>query len=214
MSNTVQKSRVKLSILILTVPNRVGNCFLKLINDIQTQIGDRNHIEVLGLFDNKKRTLGEKRQSLLDIANGDYVVFIDDDDRVAPTYIDDIMDALKKNPTTDCVVFDCICRYNKQDVHCKYGIEYEYDTTKLKQGKWWGKPAHTMVYKSSIAKKHKYISISNGEDTEWVKRACQEIKVQTRIDKVLYYYDQNNQTSETRGPKSKTTLNKPVECLN
>lgn len=201
-------SRVKLSILVLTVPNRVDKSFIKLIKELQRQIGTRQNIEILGLFDNKKRTLGEKRQSLIDIANGDYIVFIDDDDRIAQTYIDDIMDCLEKNPETDCVVFDCICNYNKQNILCKYGIEYDYG--KIRNGMWYGKPAHTMVYKTTIAKKHRYTYISNGEDTDWVKRANQDIKHQSRINKVLYYYDQDNETSETRGPHSQNTLQKPT----
>jgi hypothetical protein len=55
-----------------------------------------------------------------------------------------------------------------------------------------------MVYKSEIAKRHKYIDLQNGEDYQWVKRACLDIKNQTRIEKVLYYYDAEYlTTSET-----------------
>jgi hypothetical protein len=57
-----------------------------------------------------------------------------------------------------------------------------------------------MVYKSSVAKKHIYSNMTSGEDVDWVKRACLDIKEQTRIDKVLYYYDaEYNSTSETVG---------------
>lgn len=204
----LQMSRVKLSILIPTVPNRVGNSFLRLVTDLQKQIGTRKNVEILGVFDNKRRTLGEKRDTMLQMAIGDYVVFIDDDDRVAPTYVADILGALEKNPDADCVVFDSICTINKtKKVHCKYGIEYEY-TPKYKDV-WTGKPAHTMVYKSSIAKNHRYSSCTFGEDVDWVKRACKEIKNQVRIDKVLYFYDCDKTTSETSGPLSKTSMNQP-----
>jgi glycosyltransferase involved in cell wall biosynthesis len=201
-------SRVKLSILIPTIPNRVGNKFLKLVEDLQKQIGNRKNVEILGLFDNKRRTLGEKRDTMLQMAIGDYVVFIDDDDRIASTYVSDILEILTNNPTADCVVFDSICTINRtKKVHCKYGIEYEY-TPKYKD-LWTGKPAHTMVYKATIAKRHKYGNMTFGEDVDWVKRACKEIKNQVRIDKVLYYYDCNKSTSETSGPLSKSSLNKP-----
>lgn len=47
-----------------------------------------------------------------------------------------------------------------------------------------------MVYKSSIVKSHSF--------SDWVKRACLDIKHQTRIDKVLYYYNAEYTTiSET-----------------
>ena len=133
---------------------------------------------------------------MLNLAKGEYLVFIDDDDRIDPDYINDILTALNDNPQTDCVVFDCLCTVNSgPPKYCKYGIEFDY----VDYGAtWFGKPAHTMVYKSSIAKKHSYTHSNFGEDTDWVKRACTDIKEQTRIDKVLYYYDFNSQTTETR----------------
>jgi glycosyltransferase involved in cell wall biosynthesis len=188
------------------VPNRVGSSFLSLIRKLEAQIqtSKSQHVEILGLFDNKKRTVGEKRDALLQISNGKYVVFIDDDDRVAETYVSDILASLTSDP--DCVVFDCICTMNgKKQIHCKYGIEFEYKDTD-RDNKWFGKPAHTMVYRSAIAKKHRYASISDGEDVDWVKRASKEIKKQNRISKVLYFYDFNQNTSETRGPRSSTTV--------
>jgi len=135
---------------------------------------------------------------LINLAKGEYLVFIDDDDRIADDYIESILKALRENPGCDCVVFECICRVeNGPETYCRYGIEYEYTTVGQD---WYGKPAHTMVYKSSIAQKHRYSHKSWGEDVEWVKRACVDIKAQVRIDKVLYFYDcKSETTSETRG---------------
>ena len=128
-------------------------------------------------------------------------MFIDDDDRIADDYISSIIETLNQNPNTDCVVFDCICCIENSPLKklCKYGIEFEYGD--INDGlEWRGKPAHIMVYKSSITKRHSFISRNFGEDMDWVKRACQDIQIQTRLDKVLYYYDcQDKTTSETRG---------------
>lgn len=187
-------SKIKLSILVPTVPRRIDNFFPKLINELLRQCVDRNDVEVLGLFDNKKRSIGAKRQSMLDITSGEYVVFIDDDDRVAEDYISEILNALQNNPDADCVVFDSIYTSNTGDkLYCKYGIEFEYNRV---GDKWTGKPAHTMVYKTELAKKHKYADKLWEEDKDWVIRACKDIKNQVRIDKVLYYYDFNTNTSE------------------
>jgi glycosyltransferase involved in cell wall biosynthesis len=71
-----------LSILVPTVPSRVATMFPKAIQAILGQITDHKEVELLGLFDNKARTTGAKRNALLDIARGEYVVFIDDDDWV------------------------------------------------------------------------------------------------------------------------------------
>jgi len=159
------------------------------MKDLITQTSPYSDIELIAFFDNKKRTIGKKRDEMLDLAKGEYLVFIDDDDRIAPDYVKIVMDTLYANPATDCVVYDSITRVNGgPDILCKYGIEFEYGY--IMDGKEWrGKPAHTMVYKSSIAKVHRFADMRGGEDVEWVKRACQDIRVQTRIDKVLYFYD-------------------------
>jgi hypothetical protein len=56
-----------------------------------------------------------------------------------------------------------------------------------------------MVYASRISKKHAFIDASYGEDIQWVRRAANDLKSQTRVDKVLYYYDFNSDVTETRG---------------
>lgn len=190
---------IKLSILIATIPSRINTFFPKLINELMRQIGDRTDVEVVGLFDNKKRTVGDKRQDLLNLARGEYLVFIDDDNRVAPDYIVSAIDAIYANPNADCIVYDCICTTNGTNpVHCKYGIEYNTYWESADKKQWRGPPAHTMIYKSSLAKKHVYASKNYEEDSDWVKRASKDIKIQGRIDKILYYYDYVFKPDEVR----------------
>ena len=72
-----------------------------------------------------------------------------------------------------------------------------------------------MVYRTSISKNHKYSDMNNGEDYDWVKRACLDIKNQTRIDKVLYYYDAEYATlSETVGLSDEIILENVNKKLN
>jgi len=192
---------IKLSILVATIPNRIDNFYLRLMKDLIHQTKDVPTVELIALFDNKKISIGKKRDELLRLANGEYLVFIDDDDRIAPDYVHEILKALEAHPGTDCVVFDNMCSVNSGTPYlCKYGIEFEYRGPT--NGLWTGKPAHTMVYKSEIAKRHRYTDMGSGEDMDWVKRACKEIKSQTRIEKVLYYYDcEPEKTSETQNAK-------------
>ena len=60
-------------------------------------------MEIIGLFDNKKRSVGEKRQDLLNLAKGQYLVFIDDDDRISDDYISSIIQAMNENCLTQTV---------------------------------------------------------------------------------------------------------------
>ncbi len=189
---------IKLSILVPTIPSRLSKFFTPLINDLLLQISDNSDIEIVGLFDNKKRSVGQKRNELLRMSQGEYLVFIDDDDGIAPDYISSIMNALQENPTADCVVYDCITTIDgdpNKRIYSKYSINYEYSKSRTQ---WRGKPAHTMVYRSEIAKKYLYKDTNFGEDIDWVIRACKEIKNEIRIDRVLYFYNFNSATTETR----------------
>lgn len=181
---------IQLSILIPTVPSRVDYFFPRIIRQLQAQIGTRKDIEIVGVFDNKTRSIGAKRQDLLNLARGRYLTFIDDDDRISDDYISSIMHAIEYDAAdTDCIVYNTICTVSGgRPKLCKYGIEFNYGDI-LGGAEWRGKPAHTMVWRSSIAKKHLFHDMGHGEDVNWVVRACKDIKSQYRIDRVLYYYD-------------------------
>ena len=187
---------MKFSILIAAVPSRVWTVYPRLINHLEMQTQGRDDVEILALLDNKKRSVGAKRNALLSIANGEYLAFIDDDDMVAADYVESIMNALYANPTADCVVFDCVTTVNnKPYVYSKYSVSY--GGYRQEGNQWWGLPAHTMVWKSNIAKKHMYKDLNYEEDVRWVKEACVDIKNEVRIDKVLYFYFYNSEKTET-----------------
>jgi glycosyltransferase involved in cell wall biosynthesis len=207
---------IKLSILVITVPNRLRYFYPRLMTQLIDQTKHRNDVEVLSLFDNKTRSIGAKRQAILDLCQGEYVVFIDDDDRISDDYVEEIIKAIKNNPDCDCVVFDNLTSIDGgAPILCKYGIEFEYgyiDSSNPQKG-WRGKPAHTMVYKSSIAKRHKYTDMGSGEDVDWVKRACLDIKKQVRIDKTLYFYEANYRTTSESGNLPDSVIQKNIDIL-
>jgi glycosyltransferase involved in cell wall biosynthesis len=191
---------IKLTILVPTVPSRIELFYVKLMKELLRQIEPyKNDIELISFFDNKKRSIGKKRQEMVNLSQGEYIVFIDDDDGISEDYVSQIMTKLYENPDADCVVFDTLFRSNGEiDKLCKYGIEFEYGF--INDSEWRGKPAHTMVYSSKIVKNHQYTDMGGGEDINWVKRAYLDIKNQVRIDKVLYFYDAEYSTlSEMSG---------------
>lgn len=203
---------IKLTILVPTVPNRLEVFYLKIMKELIKQTEKYNDIELISFFDNKKRTIGTKRQEMIGLVQGEYIVFIDDDDRISEDYVDKIMEALYNNPHTDCVVFHSITRINGgPEILCKYDVEYEYGY--ISNTEWRGKPAHTMVYKSEIAKRYKFPNLQNGEDIAWVKNVCKDIKKLTKIEKVLYYYDANYLTTSETAILSDKTIKNNIKIL-
>jgi glycosyltransferase involved in cell wall biosynthesis len=81
----------RLSLLIPTLNNRSKLCerlTSKIIDQLTTEV------EMMLLPDDGQRTIGEKRNALIEAAIGDYVAFIDDDDMISDDYIDQVMTAL------------------------------------------------------------------------------------------------------------------------
>lgn len=100
-----------LSILIPTLASRSA-LFNRLLAIFRDQIGDRTDIQILHACDRGEVSVGRKRQSLLEAARGEYIVFFDDDDMPAPNYIAAIMKALESKP--DCVGFKGWLKYNRK----------------------------------------------------------------------------------------------------
>ena len=71
---------MKLSILIPTLPNRIimfANMFANLSKQAEQFPGE---VEILSDDRGREITTGEKRNALLERAQGEYTVFVDDDD--------------------------------------------------------------------------------------------------------------------------------------
>lgn len=85
-----------LSILIPTLPDR-KHLLDKLLFELRSQISACGQpIEVL--VDRNAGSVGVKRQRLLQLAQGEYVVFIDDDDWVSLNYIKHLLTAFEERP--------------------------------------------------------------------------------------------------------------------
>ena len=101
---------MKLSILICTVPSRVDSYFPKLLKKLESQLN--KNVEVLWLGDDKKRSVGEKRNNLLSIANGEYVTFVDDDDDISDDYVKTILHYIVNGKGVDVINFNVMCSVN------------------------------------------------------------------------------------------------------
>jgi len=196
---------MKLSILVLTLASRVNNFFPKIITSLDSQIKDakRKDIELLALLDNKTRSIGEKRNALLHMSSGAFITFVDDDDIISDNYIEAIIKTIDANPDADCIVYKVLCTVKNSLVGkadkpysfvCEYGIEFE-KSERRKDGCWHGKPSHTMIWESSIAKKYLFPTKNRGEDVSWVQLACPDIKKQVKINSILYCYNYDAATS-------------------
>jgi len=174
----------KLSILICALDER-KHLRLQLVNHLERQ--STKEIEILVKSDNRKMTIGAKRNYLLQKATGDYVVFIDDDDWVDGNYIPLILDAVKTDP--DCVgivgIMSTNGKGNRRFEHSiLYGGYFELNTIYCRP------PNHLNPIRRTIAQQFEFKEINMGEDTEWALRIMKSGKNRTQvmIDHPIYHY--------------------------
>jgi hypothetical protein len=100
----------KLSILIPSIPSRFEK-MQKLYNRLLIEC-ENLPIEILCLIDNKKRSIGEKRDALVQLAKGEYLTILDDDDDFFEGYGNEIIAAIRFD--VDVVTFNQKCTLDRE----------------------------------------------------------------------------------------------------
>jgi len=187
----IKEYQPKLSILICSLIERNKTFLPNLLDTLNLQIQDKP-VEVLILSDNACRPVGTKRNDMINLSNGEYICFIDDDDRVSDDYIDLILKEIEDS-NTDVVVFNAEISFDGINPKLvRYGKEFDYCE---KEDAYYRHPNHLMVHKKSNIKEF-FKDVKFGEDDEWAFRQLQNIQTQRRIEKVLYFYDYKTTTKK------------------
>jgi glycosyltransferase involved in cell wall biosynthesis len=192
MNTKAANGECLLSILIPTLESRLP-LYTRLREELARQSsapGARSAVEILALSDNGSEALGAKRNQLMDMARGRFMVFVDDDDRVSPNYIQFILGAIRENPEADCISYAGEItfrgRHPRKLVHAiKYTDWYECG------GEYVRPPCHITPIRADIARRYRFADVDYSEDMDWAMRIsrdgvlCREVPVGS----VLYHYD-------------------------
>lgn len=188
---------MKLSILVPSVSERRNTFLPKCLDMLYGQleslpIEQQKTVEVLFLIDSKERMLGSKRNNLIDIAQGEYISFVDDDDRIEPDYISSLLTGIESNP--DVITFLASVSLNGEPAKiCHYSNKYakDYNTNDT----YHRLPNHICCVKKEIALKVPFLNIKNGEDSAYSKQLKANLRTQHEINRILYHYDYNEKTT-------------------
>lgn len=178
-----------LTIMLPTTIDR-RDVFKLLLDSIQKQISENNYqdeIEVIIDEDNKEKSIGKKRQDLLERANGLYVVGVDSDDSIAETYIKDIMQAILEG--SDHIGFLEKCNIDGQESLSIFSIRHKvWDENKD------GYDHIRCANPKSVIKREKALLVGFedsrfGEDRVFSEKVTQLLQTETFINKELYFYN-------------------------
>jgi len=180
-----------LSILIPTLEERqaqLQEILRKLEGQIQAEDG-AGKVEILHFLDNREHSIGHKRNSLLQQAGGEFVVFLDDDDDVSADYVALICRAIREQPGIDCVGIQGIITF--QGLRAHPFVQSFRHKNWAKVGRVYQRPLlHTNPIRREIAQRHLFEDVSYSEDIDWAQRICTDhaLRYEAMIDEPIYFY--------------------------
>lgn len=185
-----------LSILTPAVPSRF-NQVAELHQNIAAQIGYLQ-VEHLIFVDNKKRTVGEKRDALLRASRGKYVAFVDDDDTVSDGYVSEILKAAESNP--DVITFNQLAEVNESRSIVEFRLGNPNETFNpegmTRRNAW-----HVCAWRRSLAIQSQFPASNYGEDWAFAAPLCSSQGLrEVHIDKILHTYRHSIKTTEAPPP--------------
>lgn len=191
---------IDLSVLICSVNTRYRTFGLAIQDQIWDQYkaltADRQkRVEIIMLTDNKAIMLGQKRNVMVDMAQGRYVAFVDDDDRLEPDYLTSLL--IAAGADADVITFLVSVSMNGETPKvCRYSATFTEDRT-TDHG-YERLPNHICAVRREIARQVSFPNIAYGEDSGYSKLLRPLIRTEAPINKVLYHYDYQSDSTETQ----------------
>lgn len=184
---------MKLSILICNLLSRERQ-LRNLLDHLDVQYAPGPDVEVIVETDKGELSTGAKRNKLLDKAQGDYIVFIDDDDLVAPNYVSLILKALESDP--DVVGINLIMTTDGEkaersfhSIQFKEWFDRPYELVNGYKA-YFRNPNHLNPVKRKFALLTRFPEITEAEDKDYSKRLFSylENSEEVYIEQPIYFY--------------------------
>lgn len=179
---------MRLSILIPSIPSRFDK-LVEQYNKIVEMVGDKD-IEVLAFTDNKKRTIGEKRDALVQMCKGEYFMFVDDDDELVS--LDEIYQGTFQD--VDVITFKQECKNNDgSSFVVDFGLKNDLEHNVDDNGNYLDckrPPFHVCAWNKKY-KQYRFPNVNYSEDWGWLKQFVNMAQYEYKIDKVVHKYNFN-----------------------
>lgn len=203
---------MKISILIPTIPSRessLNNLLKILLPQMSTFTSSKDYdnnitilkyhnfdVEIIVCSDEKKITTGEKRNCLLKIAKGKYVIYIDDDDEVPDYYIREMLKACDLD--SDCFAINGKMTTDGQK-EIKWRLSKDYDNITIKENGvdvYLRKTNHITGVKRELALLAPFPNKSNAEDKGYSDALNPFLKTEYKIELPMYHYKFSTKNKE------------------
>lgn len=167
-------------------------------------------VQVVGWHNNGSPSLPKIRQTMIQSTTTDYLCFVDDDDLVAPGYVDRVTEALEARP--DYVGFQVQCYSDGHPTAVAYH-SLEFTRWRNLRGRYERDISHINPIRSAIARKADFRRTRPGgaEDRVWADqlRRSGALRTQVVIPRILYHYLYS--TSSAPGEGSRWQVPKSIK---
>jgi glycosyltransferase involved in cell wall biosynthesis len=157
-----------------------------------------DHIEVITLCDNKRRSIGAKRQALLNLAQGKYVTFLDDDDRPAGNYTEVFIRNYSQEDRylPDVFTFNQKVILNGEEYTLQFQHGHPTNDELVKDGITIRPPWHVCFWRRETVHHCTFPDSNYGEDWAWAEQANKKAKYAHHINHEMMTYVYDSKVSE------------------
>lgn len=129
--------------------------------------------------------IGIKRNKLLALASGKYIVMVDADDLISTDYVKKILEACKSD--CDCIGISGVITTNGTGER-QWHISKDFQMWFERLGVYYRTPNHISPVKRELALAAGFPEVSFAEDYEYSMRLLPMLKTECKIPGILYYY--------------------------
>lgn len=152
-------------------------------------------------------SIGKKREKLVTEANGKYLCFTDDDDRIAGNYLETLVRLCNQNK--DVCTFRSMAMMDNYwtVIDMRLGNENEQATPEriVKRNCW-----HICPVRTKYAKLHTFDDINYGEDWKWFEQVLTHCETEAHTDAVIHSYQHSASISEADQITQHETRTEPI----
>lgn len=197
-----------LSILIPTIPERSDRLKV-LYYELMRQKADFDKFHyTLGkieiLINDDKRflegglSIGKKREELVKSATGKYLCFLDDDEVIAPNYIETLMRLCYEG--NDICTFRAFVRLSNMWGLVNMSLDNLENEQLHPDGIVQRPPWHMCPVKSIYAKMFPFPDLNNAEDFVWMEQVLKCCHTESHSDKIVFCYNHGDHSEADKIP--------------
>lgn len=195
---------IMLSVLIPSIPARKDMLNL-LWDDLWKQNNELNWDHpMLGLveflIDDDRRfldgglSIGKKRQKLVEMASGKYLCFLDDDESIAPNYLETLVRLC--NEDNDVCTFRNITKLDTFWTVVDMSLSHTENEQVTPDSIVKRKPWHVCPVRSEFAKLYEFEDSNYGEDWQWFERVLSHCQTEAKSNAIIHQYNHSKINSE------------------